>query len=67
MDAVAQDSATEMIMMLPKIPPQHLVVGSSRVEGLFNKVHWFPWKIEAIRPGKTGSKQTVVLYDDCSY
>ena len=31
-DAVAQDSATDM--MVPKIPPQHLVVGS-RVEGLF--------------------------------
>ena len=39
MDAMARDAATEM----PKIPPQHLVVGS-RVEGLFmvsrdNKSH----------------------------
>ena len=50
---------------MPKIPPQHLVVGS-RVEGLFNEVDWFPGKIEAIRPGKNGSKQIVVLYDDGS-
>ena len=56
MDAMARDAATEM----PKIPPQHLVVGS-RVEGLFNEVNWFPGKIEAIRPGKNGSKQIVVF------
>ena len=62
-DAVSQDSATDM--MVPKILPQHLVVGS-RVEGLFKNVHWFPGKIEAIRPGKTGIKQIVVLCDDGS-
>ena len=61
MDAMARDAATEM----PKIPPQHLVVGS-RVEGLFNEVTWFPGKIESIRPGKQGSKQIFVFYDDGS-
>ena len=62
MDAMARDAATEM----PKIPPQHLVVGS-RVEGLFNEDTWFPGTIEAIRHGKHGSKQIFVLYDDGSH
>ena len=52
MDAMARDAATEM----PKIPPQHLVVGS-RVEVFFNEVNWFPGKIEAVRPGKIGTRE----------
>ena len=63
-DAMARDAVTEM--MLPKIPPQHLVM-RSRVEGLFNEANWFPGKIEAIRPGKNRRKQIVVRYDDGSH